>query len=162
MWVEGDWEVGRQGALAARQQVFDQLAEVGDTPGLGQEGRATRQDGEVLVDVAGDDDEGHRGPTDGGQLGKGQAVQHAWHVDVGDDQLGIAAAGVHVRQGLVAGSHRHDIQSLFGQDFGQQLALPRIVFQNKNLSLYIKASRLHGSSDIGCRRGSPQTYLTVT
>ncbi|MBB2896511.1 hypothetical protein [Pseudomonas sp. AS2.8] len=48
---------------------------------------------------------------------------------------------------FIAGSDRHDIQPLFGKDFGQQLALPRIVFQNKNLSLYFKASWLHGRSD---------------
>ncbi|MDK8267311.1 hypothetical protein QP835_23805 [Pseudomonas oryzihabitans] len=50
-------------------------------------------------------------------------------------------------QGLVTGSDRHDIQALFGENFGQQLALARIIFQNKNLSLYFKASRLHGRSD---------------
>ncbi|EHK68725.1 hypothetical protein PPL19_22629 [Pseudomonas psychrotolerans L19] len=63
---------------------------------------------------------------------------------------------------FIAGGDCHDVQPLLGEDFGQQLALPRIVFQNKNLSLYFKASRLHGSSDSEGGRGSPQTYLTVT
>ena len=151
----------RPSGLAARQQVLDQLTKIVHAPGFGQERGATRQDGEVLVDVAGDDDEGHRGPAGRGQLRKGQPIQHPWHVHVGDDQLGIAAAGIHVRQGVIAGSHSHDVQALFGEDFGQQLALPWIILQDKNLSLYIKASWLHGRSDIVRVRGSPQTSLTV-